>query len=181
MAVSRWTPPIEPSPGEARILKRVSKKRKLFGFLRSHRHGLFSDGFQEELEATYRATGAGKTRIPPARMAMALLLQAYSDASDSEAVELAFSRADCVSGALRHLETQKPSEGRWGARNIRSRETIMNRDTSPFVTLAIATVLGLQERSVLKKRSGPQLARPSPLPVGTPLSTQGRSGRPCAR
>lgn len=37
----------------------------------------------------YRGTGAGKPRIVPARMPMALLLQAYSDASDNEAVELA--------------------------------------------------------------------------------------------
>lgn len=89
MASGRWTPPIEPSAGEARILKRVAKKRKLFGFLRAHRHELFSDDFQDELETMYRKTGAGKPRIPPAKLAMAVLLQAYSDASDSEAVELA--------------------------------------------------------------------------------------------
>lgn len=104
MASSRWTPPIEPSAGEERILKRVAKKRKLFGFLRTHRHELFSDAFQDELDAMYRKTGAGKPRIPPARMAMVLLLQAYSDASDAEAVELAACDArwqvclDCLGG-----------------------------------------------------------------------------------
>lgn len=89
MASARWTPPIEPTASEARVLKRVAKKRKLFGFLRAHRHELFSNAFQDELDAMYRKTGAGKARIPPARLAMVLLLQAYSDASDSEAVELA--------------------------------------------------------------------------------------------
>lgn len=89
MGVARWTPPVEPTPAEARVLKRVAKKRKLFGFLRNHRHELFSDAFQDELDGMYRQSGAGKPRIAPARMAMALLLQAYSDASDNEAVELA--------------------------------------------------------------------------------------------
>lgn len=89
MALARWRPQIEPSPAEARVLKRVAKKRKLFLLLREHRHRLFSDAFQDELDQMYRETGAGKPRIPPARMAMALLLQAYSNVSDNEAVELA--------------------------------------------------------------------------------------------
>jgi len=39
---------------------------KLFAFLRDHRHELFDDGFQAELEAMYRDTGAGRTqyRLP---------------------------------------------------------------------------------------------------------------------
>ncbi|NJN05741.1 MAG: transposase [Rhodobacteraceae bacterium] len=104
MSSGRWEPPIEPSASEARILKRVAKKRKLFGFLRAHRHELFSDEFQDELAAVYRKSGAGKPRIPPAKLAMVLLLQAYSDASDSEAVELAACDArwqvclDCLGG-----------------------------------------------------------------------------------
>jgi len=36
----------------------------------------------------YRDTGAGKSPVPPALMAMAALLQAYTGASDAEAVEL---------------------------------------------------------------------------------------------
>jgi len=89
MTLPRWNPPVALSSREARIRKRVSKKRKLFGFLRDHRHELFDDGFQAELEQMYRDTGAGKDPVPPALLAMALLLQGYSSASDSEAVELA--------------------------------------------------------------------------------------------
>jgi hypothetical protein len=89
MPLKRWNPPTEASKKEARILKRVRKKRKLFAFLREHRHELFSDSFQDELEEMYRDTGAGKKPVAPAQMAMALLLQAYSKASDAEAVELA--------------------------------------------------------------------------------------------
>jgi hypothetical protein len=62
--------------------------RKLLGFLRLHRHLLFSDEFQSELEAMYRGTGAGKAPVPPALMAMATLVQAYLGVSDAEMIEL---------------------------------------------------------------------------------------------
>lgn len=88
MTIPRWNPPVAKSAREARIYKRVTKKRKLFSFLRDHRHELFDDEFQAELEQMYRQSGAGKTPIPPALLAMVLLLQCYSQASDAEAVEL---------------------------------------------------------------------------------------------
>jgi hypothetical protein len=62
--------------------------RALFGFLRLHRHELFDEAFQEQLEGMYRQTGAGDEPVPPAQMCMALLLQGYVGASDAEAVEL---------------------------------------------------------------------------------------------
>jgi hypothetical protein len=71
------------------ILKLVAKKRKLFGFLRMHRHELFDDAFQEELESIYRTTGAGSEPRPPAFMCMVLLLQGYLRISDGDAVGLA--------------------------------------------------------------------------------------------
>lgn len=89
MTLPRWNPPATLSSREARIRKRVGKKRKLFGFLCDHRLELFDEEFQTELEQMYRDTGAGKDPVPPAQLAMALLLQGYSKASDSEAVELA--------------------------------------------------------------------------------------------
>lgn len=69
------------------LLKRLEKKRKLFGFLRRHRHKLVDDEFQAELEAMHRGTGAGKEPVPPGQMAMALLLQGYLVLSDWDAVE----------------------------------------------------------------------------------------------
>ena len=89
MTSPRWNPPVALSTREARVYGRVAKKRKLFSFLRDHRHELFDDEFQVELEQMYRPSGAGKEPVPPALMAMALLLQCYSQASDAEAVELA--------------------------------------------------------------------------------------------
>ena len=89
MTLPRWNPSVTLSPREARVRKRVGKKRKLFGFLCDHRRELFDEDFQAQLEQMYRDTGAGKDPVPPALLAMALLLQGYSKASDSDAVELA--------------------------------------------------------------------------------------------
>lgn len=88
MSMKRWTPSPTIMKKEAFLLKRLVRTKKLFGFLREIRHELFDEEFQSELEKMYRATGAGKAAVPPALMAMAVLLQAYAGASDAEAVEL---------------------------------------------------------------------------------------------
>lgn len=80
-----WKAKVECSAREERILK-LAKNRKLFGFLRRHRHELFDEGFQAELAAMYRDTGAGADPVPPAQMCLALLLQGYCRVSDNEAV-----------------------------------------------------------------------------------------------
>ena len=86
--MERWRPSETYTKQEQFILKRVEKKRRLFGFLRKHRTEIFDDGFQAELESMYRDTGAGKEPKPPAFMAMVLLLQGLLGASDGDAVEL---------------------------------------------------------------------------------------------
>ncbi len=78
-----WRPSQTFTRQEQFILKRLEKKRKLFGFLRKHRHEIFDDEFQGELEAMYRGTGAGKEPMPPALLAMALVLQGYFGMSDA--------------------------------------------------------------------------------------------------
>ena len=89
MAIERWKPTASPTRQEQFVLGRLKRNGKLYAFLRLHRHQLFDDRFQAELEAMYRDTGAGKDPTPPAFMAMVLLLQAYAGASDATAVELA--------------------------------------------------------------------------------------------
>lgn len=86
--MERWSPRVEASRKEEFILKRLKRTRKLFAFLRLHRHELFDDAFQAELEGMYRQTGAGVEPVPPAVLCMALLLQGYTRVSDAEAVEL---------------------------------------------------------------------------------------------
>lgn len=88
MAIKRWSPSQIVSRQEKFILGRLKRNGKLYAFLRQHRHQLFDDAFQQELEAMYRDTGAGKDANPPALMAMVLLLQSYAGASDATAVEL---------------------------------------------------------------------------------------------
>lgn len=88
MAIPRWQPATKVTKAEEFLLKRLTRTKKLFGFLREVRSELFSDEFQDELETMYRETGAGKDPKPPALMAMVVLLQAYAGASDAEAVEL---------------------------------------------------------------------------------------------
>ena len=77
MGMNRWHPSKTLSRQEQFLMKRLSRTRKLFGFLREHRHELFDDAFQAELESMYRDTGAGKDAKPPAFMAMVILLQSY--------------------------------------------------------------------------------------------------------
>lgn len=88
MAILPWKPAKKIERREAFILKRCRKHRKLFAFLREHRHEILDDEFQQELALMYRDTGAGKEPIYPALMAMVLILQGYHKVSDAEAVEL---------------------------------------------------------------------------------------------
>jgi Transposase DDE domain/Transposase domain (DUF772) len=81
-----WTPPVELSPVEQRIVKRI-RRAKLFVFLREQRHELFDAAFQEELAASYVGSGRGRPPVPPAQLALATLLQAYVGCSDDEVVE----------------------------------------------------------------------------------------------
>lgn len=81
-----WRPPIEPSEAEQAVLKRI-KKAKLFVFLREHRHEIFGEAFQEELASIYKDSSLGQPPIPPAQLALAVILQAYTGVSDDEAIE----------------------------------------------------------------------------------------------
>lgn len=88
MGIDRWEPRDELSRQEQALMKRLDRVRKLLGFLRMHRRRLFDDAFQDQLATMYRDTGAGKSPVPPAQMAMATLVQAYLGVSDAEMVEL---------------------------------------------------------------------------------------------
>jgi hypothetical protein len=81
-----WRPPAEPSPAEQAVIK-VVRRGKLFVFLRLHRHELFSEEFQAELAEAYVDSPRGQPPVPPARLALATLLQAYTRVSDDEVIE----------------------------------------------------------------------------------------------
>jgi hypothetical protein len=81
-----WEPPIELSPTEALVVKRI-KRAKLFVFLRQIRHELFDVTFQEELNRIFLDSEVGQPPVPGAQIALTILLQAYTGASDDEAIE----------------------------------------------------------------------------------------------
>lgn len=100
--MKRWNPSEALSRKEEFLVKRLKRTRKLFAFLRLHRHELFDDDFQDELEGMYRNSGAGVEPLAPAFMCMVTLLQGYLRISDAEAVELAIvdARWQMVLGCL---------------------------------------------------------------------------------
>ena len=81
-----WRPPAEPSPAEQAVIKAV-RRAKLFVFLRQHRHELFDEEFQAELAEAYVDSPKGQPPVPPARLALATILQAYTKVSDDEVIE----------------------------------------------------------------------------------------------
>src|SRR6267154_5235119 len=81
-----WRPPVEPSPAERAVIKAV-RRAKLFVFLRLHRHELFDEEFQAELAEAYVDSPKGQPPVPPALLALATILQAYTGVSDDEVIE----------------------------------------------------------------------------------------------
>jgi hypothetical protein len=79
-----WSVPTEYSPAEQRVAAKLQRIGKFYVFLRDIRHELFDDAFQAELAAVYQPRGTQP--IPPALLAMVLLLQAYDHVGDAEAV-----------------------------------------------------------------------------------------------
>ena len=81
-----WRPPIELSATEQTIIKRI-RRAKLFVFLRQHRHEVLDEAFQQELANLYQESRRGQPPVPPALLAMATILQAYTGVSDDEVIE----------------------------------------------------------------------------------------------
>src|SRR6267154_3851893 len=79
-----WWPP--PSPAEQAVIKAV-RRAKLFVFLRLRRHELFDERFQAELAEACVDSPRGQPPVPPARLALATILQAYAGVSDDEVIE----------------------------------------------------------------------------------------------
>ena len=81
-----WHPPVELSTAEPVIIKRI-RRAKLFVFLRQHRPTLFADPLQQELLTLSQDQPQGQPPVPPAPLALAPLLQAYTQVSDDAVIE----------------------------------------------------------------------------------------------
>lgn len=86
MRPALWQPPVDLSPAAAAIGARI-RRAKLFIFLRAQRHARCSDTFQHEVAGLYKDAPQGHPPIPPAQLALALILQAYTGVSDDEVIE----------------------------------------------------------------------------------------------
>jgi len=86
MRPGMWNPPVAPSPAEQAVIKAV-RRAKLFVFLREHRHELFDEEFQSVLARAYADKPKGQPPVPPAQLALATIVQAYTGVSDDEVIE----------------------------------------------------------------------------------------------
>lgn len=86
MRPTLWTPPVALSALEAKVMKQI-KRAKLFSFVRLHRHEIFDASFQAELSELFKDSTVGQAPIVPAQLALATILQAYTDVSDDEVIE----------------------------------------------------------------------------------------------
>jgi DDE family transposase/transposase-like protein DUF772 len=83
-----WNPPIALTLEEQKIAARTRKARRFFVFLRERRHELLDADFQRTLARSYRPAPQGKAPVEVGLLALALLLQAYCNVGDRDAVEL---------------------------------------------------------------------------------------------
>src|ERR671922_1869637 len=81
-----WHPPVELSTAEHALITRI-RRAKLLVFLRQYRHALFADAFQQELLRLYQDHPQGPPPVPPAPLALATRLHAYTQVSDDEVSE----------------------------------------------------------------------------------------------
>jgi hypothetical protein len=84
----RWDLSTELTPKERAVQKRLRKSSKFFAFLLDIRAELFNNAFQTELSAAYKAP-RGQDPVPPALLAMVMVLQSYTGLSDAGAVDAA--------------------------------------------------------------------------------------------
>jgi len=81
----QWSVPTALSAAESDLTQKLQRSGKFYVFLRQIRGELFDEEFQAVLAAGYRPRGTRP--IPPALLAMVVLLQAYEQVGDAEAVE----------------------------------------------------------------------------------------------
>ena len=145
-----WRPPVELSPAEQQIVKRI-RRAKLFVLLRQRRHELFSEEFQAELAELYADSPKGQPPVAPAQLALALIVQAYTGASDDEVIEATVMdrRWQLV---LDCLDAEQPPFSKGTLFNFRTRLLKANLDrrlVEATVALAASSAAGRQLRAAL--------------------------------
>jgi Transposase domain (DUF772) len=145
-----WRPPVELSPAEQQVVKRI-RRAKLFVLLRQRRRELFSEEFQAELAGVYADSAKGQPPVAPAQLALALIVQAYTGASDDEVIEATVMdrRWQLV---LDCLDAEQPPFSKGTLFNFRTRLIEANLDrrlVEATVALAASPAAGRQLRAAL--------------------------------
>jgi transposase-like protein DUF772 len=165
---------VELSPAEQQIVNRI-RRAKLFVMLRQRRHELLSEDFQAELAGLYTDSPKGQPPVVPAQLALALIVQAYTGASDDEVIEATVMdrRWQLV---LDCLDAEQPPFAKGTLFNFRTRLIQANLDrrlVEPTVALASSPAAGRQLRAALDS---------SPLwGAGRVEDTYNLMDMPCAR
>src|SRR5438067_1925625 len=113
-----WQPAEALSRLEQTVLRRI-RRAKLFVFLRLQRHTICDEAFQEELATLYADRPKGHPPVPPALLALATILQAYTGVGDAEAVEATVMDRRWRGRASKRRwtaigTTRRHERGRWG-------------------------------------------------------------------
>jgi hypothetical protein len=145
-----WRPPVALSPAEQAVVRRV-RRAKLFVWLREHRHELLDDGFQAELAAAYQDSPRGHPPVPPAQLALATILQAYTGASDDEVLEATV------------------MDRRW--------QLVLDCWDAEQAPFGKATLVGFRARLIARSWIGGWWSRPWRWPARPAGSARGRCGR----
>ena len=119
--------------------------------LRQRRHELFSEEFQAELAELYADSAKGQPPVAPAQLALALIVQAYTGASDDEVIEATVMdrRWQLV---LDCLDAEQPPFSKGTLFNFRTRLLQANLDrrlVEATVALASSPAAGRQLRAAL--------------------------------
>ena len=170
-----WRPPVELTADERAVVGLMKQKSRLFLFLRTWRHELLDEGLQAELGAVYE--GRGKPPVPPAQLALATILQAYTGLSDEDVVEE-------ITTSLRWqlvLDCLGSTGAPFGKGTLwRFRQLLMRADLDR--RLVERTVAVAQQRGGFGSRALRAALDASPLwGAGAHSDESGLSRRPCDR
>ena len=102
MSIERWNPSRTYTRQEEALLKSLRRTRKLFAFLRDHRHELFDDEMQDGLEAMYRDTADEAEVRPPVLMRRELHTGRVHRRRDRQSAGLADARGVIGQVAVEH-------------------------------------------------------------------------------
>lgn len=126
-----WNPPIALTLEEQKMAARPRKTRKFFVLLRARRHEILDADLQNTLAKSSSPEPKGKAPVDVGLLALALLLQAYGNVGDRDAVALTV-MAKRWQMVLDGLDAEQPPFSQGTLCNFRMRLMAHNLDKTPL-------------------------------------------------